>query len=163
MKTFIISVLAGIMASFIAVFVFPRVRLSKRLCQSSTDEKTFTAKVVNLSLTPLTDVSINFYLCYRLRDNTIRRVLVGCVSQNEMPFIEKCSKENEEYAVLLDFHLLDNQMEDFKNEKAYVQMKFTAKHSVSRTPVFKKESYTYSNSIPGLFEHGKSTNIVAFR
>lgn len=162
-SSFIIGVLAGIAVSLIAILVFPRVRLSKSLCQSSTDEQLFSVKIVNLSLAPLTGVSIDFSLCYRLRDNSIREVRIGSLAQNAIAFVGKYTKKNEDYALLLDFHLLGNQLEDFKNEKAYIKLRFTATHSFSHTSVFKKQSYSYSDVIPGLFEHGKSTNIVAFR
>lgn len=162
-QTIIVGIISSIIASVVfyllMILIKPKFIISDKIsCVKVDDDYTdYMIKIVNTTRTVITNVSYSLVYCIEGQDGIIE---VHSVKPLKSPVIniDKYTKKNTDYAVRITYRIKNGEYE-LKNN-TYFDFTFQAYHSFSNAMKIKKQTYEKEALRYGIFETGKSTNIL---
>lgn len=160
----LIGIVSGIVASiFFTMFMLlirPHVKISSKIAVKRGKSKSlYKIKVVNLTHWMLTNVKYSLLYCVDYPDRTTDVSTIEPLKK-EFNTINKYSwfDKQASYALRLSYEVDEEKYP--LNENARLEFTFLADHSISNTTTCKKVDYSVKDLQEGVFETGKSVNIL---
>lgn len=161
------TIILGIISSIIASIVFylmmivikPRFIISDKISYIEVDETyiDYIIKVVNTTHSFLTNIDYSLVYCTENEDGIVE---IETIPPYKIPFknMDKYTKKNTDYAVRITYRI--KRQEYPLVENTYFDFTFQANHSFSNAMKIKRVIYRKDCIRKGIFETGKSTNIL---
>lgn len=154
------GIVASVLFTVIMLLIRPRIKVSAGIAAKK-GEKTsiYKIKIVNLTHSMLTNVKYSLLYCVDYPDNnTDISEIAPC--KTYLSIVDKYSRfdKHAAYAVRISYEIDENKYPLKDNTR--FEFSVLADHSVSNTTTCKKKSYKAGDVTEGVFETGKSTNIL---
>lgn len=169
MREFILSLTAGIVSGIvatilcflIAALVKPKVKIAPNFCIKKTSDGVtyYQIKIVNLSLTMLTDIKYTMYFRERTADGNIRAFSVQPMENFCFISPYRINGKGKEYAVKLKYIVDESKIKLTDNTELVFDI--FATHNISKNVKHKRMIFKKNNGFEnGTFEKGKSLEII---
>lgn len=162
-QTIILGVVSSVIASTVfylwMILIKPRFIISDKISKCNTgDEKIdYMIKVVNTTRSFVTNISYSLLYCEEGEDG-IKDVCIVEPYKPPLTYMNKYTRKNTDYAVRITYKIDEKQYP--LNENTFFMFTFQAYHSFSNSMKIKKQIYRQENVKEGIFETGKSINIL---
>ncbi len=163
--TLLMGIISGVVATIlcflVAALVRPKIKISSDFCiRKTTSGKTYYhIKIVNLSLTMLTDVKYTMYFRERAADGNIRAISIQPVENFCFISPYRIKGKGKEYAVKLKYIIDESKIE--LTDDTELVFDIFATHNISKNVKHKRMIFKKDNGIEnGTFQKGKSLEVI---